>query len=68
MGLGIGLNWLNRVEPSLTKWITGGSCIRWGEQTFCLFFSSYGGSFHLIEYLVLNSCPVHRKEIAFVSG
>ena len=68
VGLGIGLNWLNRVEPSLTQWISGGVLHKMGGAGFCLFFSSYGGSCHLIEYLVLNLCPVHRKEIAFVSG
>ena len=69
VGLRIGLNWLNRVEPSLTQWITGESCIRWGGgASFCLFFSCYAGSYHLFEYLVLNLCPVHRKEIAIVLG
>ena len=66
--LGIGLNWLNRVEPSLTQWITGGVLHKMGGAGFCLLFSSYAGSYHLIEYLVLNLCPVHRKEIAIVLG
>ena len=68
VGLGIGLNWLNRVEPSLTQWISGGVLHKMGGAGFCLFFSSYGGSYHLFEYLVLNLCPVHRKEIASVLG
>ena len=68
VGLGIGLNWLNRVEPSLPQWITVGVRHKMGRAGFCLFFSSYAGSYHLIEYLVLNLCPVHRKEIAIVLG
>ena len=68
VGLGIGLIWLNRVEPSLTQWITGGVLHKMGGAGFCLFFSSYAGRYHLIEYLVLNLCPVHRKEIAIVLG
>ena len=34
VGLGIGLNWLNRVEPSLTQWITGGVLHKMGGVDF----------------------------------
>ena len=43
VGLGIGLNWLNRVEPSLTLWITGGVLHKMGGADF------FVCSFHLME-------------------
>ena len=42
VGLGIGINWLNRIEPSLTQRITGGVLHKMGGGAeFCLFFSFY---------------------------
>ena len=46
VGLGIGLNWLNRVEPSLTQWITGGVLHKMRGAGFCLFF-------HLMEEVII---------------
>ena len=45
VGLGIGLNWLNRVEPSLTQWISGGVL---HKQAFVC-------SFHLMEEVIICS-------------
>ena len=45
VGLGIGLNWLNRVKPSLTQLITDGVLYKMREQILYLFLSSYAGRF-----------------------
>ena len=42
VGLEIGLYWLNRVEPSLTQWITGG-----------VLHEIRGAGFHLMEVVQL---------------
>ena len=67
-GLGIGLNWLNRVEPSLTQWITGGVLHKMGGADFLSVLFILWRKFQLIQYLIMNLCPFYRKEIATVLG
>ena len=50
VGLGIGLNWLNRAVPSLTHWITWGFLPDMGIADFFLLFSSQSDDLERFDY------------------